>query len=115
KTFEIAVSRVIESMEEKPDTLYGHFVTPAGITSARLGKKFNIPCFMAHGEATLGTIEHFGVKGVSKELRNLDGVVAVSSHNKKMLTSVKAIEAEKVKVIPNGYRQERFFPRDKMK
>lgn len=111
--FTNAVSRIVKNMNEKPDAVYGHFITPAGITAARIGRKFNIPSFMAYGEATIKTIEHFGFKQVNNELSNLDGVVAVSNQNKEMLVSTNAVKEEKIKVFSNGYRKERFFPRDK--
>jgi glycosyltransferase involved in cell wall biosynthesis len=112
--FEKAVSKVIGNMNSKPSAVYGHFVTPAGITAARIGKKYNIPSFMAHGEATPNTINHFGVEGVRKELTTIDGVIAVSTHNKEMLTSLNVVEEKKIVVFPNGYRDERFFPRDRI-
>lgn len=111
--FTRAVAKVIQSFKEKPDAVYGHFVTPAGITSARIGRIFNIPAFLAHGEATFMTIDHFGSARVAKELSTLSGVVAVSTQNKNMLTSINAVREEIIEVFPNGYRQERFFPRDK--
>lgn len=112
--FTKAVSKVIKSMENKPSAVYGHFVTPAGIAAARIGKKYDIPSFMAYGEATYMTIEHFGFKEVSKELEELSGVVAVSTKNKDMLTSKNVVEEEKIGVFPNSYRPERFHPKNKI-
>lgn len=112
--FTRSVAKVIQSFKDKPDAVYGHFVTPAGVTSARIGRIFNIPAFMAHGEATFMTINHFGSMRVAKELSTLSGVVAVSTQNKNMLTSINAVREEIIEVFPNGYRKERFFPRDKL-
>lgn len=112
--FTSAVSRTIKKMDEKPSAVYGHFVTPAGIAAARIGIEFNIPSFMAYGEATFGTIEHFGVENTKKELSDLDGVVAVSTKNKNTLISAEIVEEDKIKVFPNGYRSDRFFPRNKI-
>jgi teichuronic acid biosynthesis glycosyltransferase TuaC len=111
--FTLAAKKVIKSFQLKPDILYSHFVTPAGIASAKIGKELNIPAFMAHGEATLGTIHHYGSKNVERELSSLSGVVAVSTHNKNMLKSVNAVSERKIEIFPNGYRPERFYPRDK--
>lgn len=113
KLFTHAVSRVINDMKTKPDAVYGHFVTPAGIAAARIGKKYKIPSFMAHGEATFMTIDHFGKERVAKELESLNGVVAVSTQNKNMLTSINAVAERKIEVFPNGFRKERFFPRNR--
>lgn len=62
---------------KKPNAVYVHFVTPAGITAARIWRKFDIPSFMAHGQATTKTIEHFGVEAVRKELYSINGVIAL--------------------------------------
>ena len=35
-----AVERVWKQLEEKPEVVYGHFLTPAGICSSRLSKKY---------------------------------------------------------------------------
>lgn len=111
--FTKSVRKVISTMEEKPDIVYGHFVTPAGIAAARIGREFNIPSFMAHGESTNWSIENFGASAVEKELESLAGVIAVSGRNKDLLLDEKVVKEEVVKVFPNGYRKERFYPRDK--
>lgn len=111
--FTRAVKKVIGKMNIKPDALYGHFVTPAGITAARVGREFNIPSFMAYGEATSNMIKHFGYNEVSKELASLDGVISVSTQNKNILLSIDAVSEDIIEVFPNGYREERFYPRDK--
>jgi len=111
--FTKAVEKVIEKMETKPDIAYGHFVTPAGIATARIGRKLNIPTYMAYGEASYKTIEHFGINRVREELSTLNGIIAVSTKNKEMLINKNLIDSSKIIVLPNGYREERFYPRDK--
>ncbi len=72
--FTKAVDSVIKTIDPNTiDVFYGHFVTPAGIASARMGRKYNKPSFMAHGEATYMTINHFGGEKVKKELSTLSG------------------------------------------
>lgn len=112
--FEKAVNKVIDGMAKNPDAVYGHFVTPAGIVASRVGRNYNIPSFMAYGESTPRTIEHFGEKKVANELSTIDGVIAVSTHSKEILQSVNAVSTDKIKVFPNGYRKERFYPRNKL-
>ena len=59
--FEKAVDKVLfRDYRIKPDYLYGHFITPAGITCARLGRKYRFLLFFAYGEATYMTIEAVG-------------------------------------------------------
>lgn len=109
KSFEICVLNTIKKFKIKPDILYSHFITPAGIATARIGKRLCIPTFMAHGEATTMTIDDFGgAEKVRKELRNLKGVIAVSDHNKKMLSDLNIVPAEKIKVFPNAFNPNRF-------
>lgn len=111
--FTKSVRKVISKMKVKPDVVYGHFVTPSGICTSRIGKEFNIPSFMAHGEATPNTINQFGVAKVKEELKDLNGIIAVSSRNKDMLVSLDVADENKIEVFPNSYRPERFYPRDK--
>lgn len=111
--FTSSAMRVTKKMVKKPDAFYGHFLTPAGIAVARLGRIFNIPSFMAYGEATYMTIDHIGLEIARKELTSLSGVISVSSKNKLMLTSLDIAPERIIKVFPNGYRDERFYPRDK--
>ncbi|MHB1314474.1 MAG: glycosyltransferase family 4 protein [Christensenellales bacterium] len=108
-----AVCSVVEAMKEKPDAIYGHFAAPAGIAAARVGQKYKIPSFMAYGEATFKTIAQYGVKRAAQELKDLNGVIAVSGHNREMFLSVDTIEESRVKVFPNGFRKERFYQRNK--
>lgn len=114
-TFTNAVRRTLKSLPVLPDALYSHFVTPAGISAARLGKEFNIPSYMAYGEATAKSLRNYGIKEATKELRFLTGIISVSTHNKNRLSSLGVIEENKIKVFPNGFRKERFYPRDKSK
>lgn len=108
RNFELACEKVIDKEEMRPDLFYSHFITPAGISAARLSLKYRIPAFMAYGESTKWTIDHFGVDNVRKELKSLCGVIAVSTHNKEMLIEENIIEEDKICVIPNGYRSDRF-------
>ena len=96
------------------DLLYSHFITPAGIATARIGKKLNKPVYIAHGEATLMTIEDFGgPKAVAKELESISGIIAVSAHNKNMLVENHVVGSEKIRIFPNGYNPTRFYVMDK--
>src|SRR5690625_680778 len=114
-TFTNAVRRTIKALPSLPDILYSHFVTPAGIAAARLGKEFNIPSYMAYGEATGKSLNNYGIKEATIELKSLTGVISVSSHNKERLVNLGVIKEEKIGVFPNGVREKRFYPRDKNK
>ncbi len=109
--FEKAVERVLINLKDKPDYLYGHFVTPAGITCARLGKKYGIPAYFAYGEATFMTINAFGRANVKKELGNISGVVAVSGQNKEMIAEF--VPEGITEVFPNSIDKKVFYPRSR--
>lgn len=108
-----SILKVVENFESIPDVFYGHFVTPAGISAARLGKIYKKPSYLAYGESTSWSIDNFGIKDVKKELSSIDGVISVSTRNKKMLIDYDIIEEGKIEIFPNGYRHERFVKYDK--
>lgn len=106
--------KIIRKNNIPVDVLYSHFITPAGIATARIGKKMHKPVFIAHGEATIMTINDFGgPKAVAKELNSITGIVAVSAHNKNMLVENQVIESDKIRIFPNGFNPSRFYVMDK--
>lgn len=111
--FEKAAEKVLKSIKEKPDILYGHFLAPSGVVVARLGKKWDIPTFFACGEAH-DTIGQYGEEKARKDLQNVSGIIAVSTELKRYLTEDHhVISPEKVIVLPNGYDAKRFKKIDK--
>lgn len=111
--FTSVVYRTIKKEKIKIDAVYAHFLEPAGVAAARIGKKINKPSFVAYGEATFNSIDYYGERQLRKELSVLSGVIAVSTQNKEMLLSKNLVDESKISVFPNGYRPERFYPRDK--
>lgn len=108
-----AAKQVVEKLPRQ-DVVYGHFITPSGITAARLHREFGIPAFLGYGESSSWSIEHYGADKVRKELfEDLAGVVAVSSKNAEVLRRFDAVPEESVKVFPNGFDDTIFYPRDK--
>ena len=113
--FEKAVDRVIGRWRHKPDILYGHFITPAGIAACVLGKKYEIPAFIAYGESTTWTIDHMGLDRVKRLVSNARGFISVSTENKRILTQLGIANERKIGVFPNGFNPDRFFQMDKLK
>lgn len=111
--YEKAVDRILSRLNKKPDVLYAHFICPSGVVAARLGRKYGIPAFMAHGEATYSGDAKYGNKRLARELRNLSGLIAVSSQNKDYCVNAGLIDEKKCGVFPNGFRPERFYRHDK--
>lgn len=107
-----SVDRVLKKMDRKPDFLYSHFICPAGVCASRMGKKYNIPAFMAHGEAKYTVDAKYGNGKLAKELKGLVGLIAVSSQNKDFCVNAGIVSDDIVEVFPNGYRKERFSKHD---
>lgn len=111
--YEAAAIRVIKKYKIPFDTVYSHFLCPSGVVASRLGKKYHVPAFMAHGEALYAGDEKYGNKRLAKELTGLKGVIAVSSQNRDYVVDAGIVKSDIVGVFPNGYRKERFYPRNK--
>ena len=108
-----AARKVVERLP-KQDVVYGHFITPSGITAARLHREFGIPAFLGYGESSAWSIEHYGADKVKQELfEDLAGVVSVSSKNAEVLHKFACVPEEKVRIFPNGFDETVFYPRDK--
>ncbi|NMA73514.1 MAG: glycosyltransferase family 4 protein [Bacteroidales bacterium] len=113
ESFNKAVRGVLKTFSQRPDVIYGHFITPSGIVAARLGREFGIPSFLAYGESSPWSIYNLGVERVKKELETINGVIAVSKKNKDELLQLGVVAKDKIGVFPNGIRLEHFYPRDK--
>ena len=107
--FTKSILKTIHKYNIEIETVYGHFLTPAGIAASRIGKKLNIPSFFAYGESSTWSIEQIGLNRARRDLNNINGVIAVSSKNKDLLIEHNLVDNEKIKVFPNGYRPERFY------
>ncbi len=111
--FKRAVRRVLAGMTDKPDVLYGHFFPPSGVTACELGDEFGLPAFVAYGESSTWSIDHYGRKRVKESIRNIKGVIAVSTKNKEELAALDIMDSGRIEVFPNGYNPDRFHPIDR--
>ncbi len=114
KNFTRSVEKAVMSIENL-DALYGHFIYASGMAAVQIGKKHNIPSFLASGEGYDYTIQYLGDKKTAKLLDGITGVVSVSTENCKMLTDRVNIPISKIKIFPNGTDMEVFYKRDKEK
>lgn len=112
KLFYHAVDRILKNTAEKPDILYSHFLCPAGVAMALLGKKYHIPHFMACGEARYWGEEKYGNKKLARIFDSMNGLIAVSKYTKDFCLDAGIIKEEIAEIFPNGYRPSRFFPRN---
>lgn len=111
--FSKAAFKIVESLPNKPDVIYGHFISPAGVTAARIGKKIGVPSFLAYGESTPWSIKNLGINFVRKEIDTLSGIISVSSKNKSDLVELGIADKNKIGVFPNAIRASHFYPRNK--
>jgi glycosyltransferase involved in cell wall biosynthesis len=111
--FTKAVGRVINKMDRKPDVLYGHFITPAGIAAARIGRVIDVPSFLSYGESSAWSISNFGLNEVKKELNNLSGIISVSQENTKRLLELDIAKKRNIGIFLNAIDDNLFYPHDK--
>lgn len=109
-----AVLQVWDKLADRPEVVYGHFLTPAGICASRLSRKYQVPAFAAYGEDSPWSVYNFGKEKIKKEIADLDGIVAVSNANKDDLEALEIFPASNIQVFPNGVRANFFYPRDKV-
>lgn len=109
-----AVKNVWKNEDLNSEVVYGHFLVPAGITAARIGRDFNKPAFAAYGEATPRDLIVYGINRLKRETNSLLGIVAVSTANKNVLLEKDIKSEEDIEVFPNGIQGDRFFIKDKI-
>jgi len=114
EAFHKVAKRVWLKEKIEADVVYGHFLVPAGITAARLGREFKRPAFAAYGEATPRDLLVYGLGRLKKEISSLKGIVSVSSANRDVLLRHGLVAPENVEVFPNGIQKDRFFVKDKL-
>lgn len=101
------------NIEQKPDILYAHFLSPAGICAAMLGKKYGIPSFCAFGESEMWSISSLNPCRVKAQMNMLTGFISVSTENKRILLENGFAESQNIQVFPNGVNLSLFYPHDK--
>ena len=77
--FRRAVDSTIRKKHLKFTVAYGHFISPSGVTAARIGKKHGCPSCLAYGENTSYTVDELGMERTKRLLSDIGAVVAVSS------------------------------------
>ncbi len=112
--FTRCVDKVIKKYKLDFDAVYGHFILPSGFAAAEIGKKYNKPSFFAYGESSFKTVSNsFSDEEIRNKLRNISGVIAVSSKNRDELLEHRAIAPQKIGVFPNAIDADIFCVMDK--
>lgn len=113
--FKRSCFRVLKKIKSNFDVVYGHFIFPSGITANKISEKLNISSFLAYGENTNYTINYLGNEKTRNLLKEIKGVVAVSTANKENLIKHNIVEPSKISVFPNAINNNLFYKRDKLK
>ncbi len=112
RNFQKAIMRILNSLSQKPDVLYSHFLS-AGKHVGDLSKILGIPGYCAFGESTLWSVNSAHFDKTKQSLSGLKGIVSVSSENKKALINAGLYTEDRICVIPNAVNTELFYPHDK--
>lgn len=115
RSFRRSVISEIKKINIKPDVIYGHFIAASGITASFVGGKYSIPSFLGYGESSTELFSYIGVNTLRKQLRNIKGVISVSTENKKRLVEMGIFSNDKIGVFPNAIDGNLFYKRDKKK
>jgi len=107
-----AVSRTVKKVLNEDSILYGHF-WHNGIIAARIGKKKNLPVFVASGESSISIYDCFPGKYINQYLGAINGVICVSKKNLDESVYCGLTSTEKCSVIPNAIDRGIFYPEDK--
>jgi glycosyltransferase involved in cell wall biosynthesis len=108
------VERYIKSHGISGHLIHAHFLWPNGYVAIRLKEKYGSPCVItAHGyDIYLLPFRDDQWKTMIKNvLEHADAIVSVSASNLECINKLKT--QTPVFVIPNGYRSDIFYPKDK--
>ena len=109
-----AAEKLLKKLNKEYDAFYAHFISPSALTAAELGRKYKKPVFFAYGESSFDIVSKtYSLTYVREQLKDVSGVVAVSSHNRKELIKNNVIKEDKIKVFPNAVNSAAFFAMDK--
>lgn len=83
RNIEKATLSTVKSIKCDFDFVYGHFFLGGGLTAANVGRKLNIPAYIAYGECSFETEIAAKYNIQKKDMKGVHGIIAVSSANKK--------------------------------
>ncbi|WP_445474222.1 glycosyltransferase [Methanococcoides methylutens] len=107
------VDKTIMRNDIKFDLVHSHFTWSAGYVGAKLKEKYGVPFVVtAHGYDIykLPFKDEQWKKNIEYVLNSADCIITVSNSN---LECIKKLDVSTpVKIIPNGFRNDLFYPRD---
>lgn len=111
--FTAAARRALRSLEQLPDALYGHFLYFGGAAAVRLGSELELPAFPCVGEGVLWTVDRFGDRVATEDLRGATGMIVNNSDLARTVSRRLGYPLEKMLALPNGVDTKRFRPLNK--
>ncbi|WP_411738686.1 glycosyltransferase [Peribacillus sp. S4] len=112
--FKRCVMKEIRKQKITPDGIYGHFILPSGMCAAEIGEKLCVPSFLAYGESSPENFKYVKKNTIKKNLSKLNGVISVSSENKRELLDLNLIKkSDDIAVFPNGIDNKKFYQIDR--
>ncbi len=108
-----AVKRCIAENKIEFDAVYAHFLGEAAICAIEVGKQYGKKTVAAAGESHFTDFDSKDKDSIIKKLRELDGIVSVSSQNKKILIKNGVASEDNIITVPNGVDTCIFYPHDR--
>jgi len=106
-----AINKLIKKKNIKFDLIHAHFTWPSGYAGAKLKEKYNIPLIITtHGYDIydLPFRNELLRKKVEYALDSADYIITVSNNNLKYINKLNI--KTPVRIIPNGFRSDLFYP-----
>ena len=114
KLFQKSALKCAKQIDKSFDVVYGHFFLSGGLAAIKIAKSFSLPAFVAYGECNYETeILNLYRELKESEIQGLSGVIAVSSHNAKVLKGKAIFKGIPMIIAPNSVDATLFFKRDK--
>jgi len=107
-----AIINTFNKIKINPDVLYAHF-WHSGVVAGIIGKKYNIPVFVATGESRISIVDKYREKKLLDSLEDIKGVICVSTKNMEESINLGLAPKEKMVVIPNSINNKLFYHIDK--
>lgn len=114
KAFQRAVLRLVNRLRTPINSVYGHFFLQGGLAAAAVGRRKNIPSFIAFGECDFDSQVRQDYGDIRpSELKGLKGIISVSTDNCNELKTMEVFNPYRVLLAPNAVDTSLFHPMEK--
>ena len=108
-----AVKRILKKGSVKFDIIHAHFAWSAGYVGMKLKKDYNVPLVITTHAYDVNDLPFRSIKWkklIQNVLSEADHVITVSHKNKQYIDKINI--SSPVTIIPNGYRNIYFYPKN---